>query len=353
MKKEELFRAIGEADEDMIADSQDIQKFQHKKRIWRNWKVWGTAVACLCFLVFALSIPNIKMTQMPDTDKRSQTNSTDKLVPETQGEAKSDSETELDKELAEDKNDGVTIPSIELPEETESVSMDMIGLIVYKGNVYTQAETFWKKEVEKIEPLLGEYLGSAKGTINEWSKQEEYATEFASTYYGDVYAVNGYDTDFRLLLVEEYEEDNGTTSKSAVMLEHLNGITLKTGTDLFEERLNISGNIDSVRYVSHSDWDLGNVGEKYYREMNCSDEQFEQFYDELLYSNFEFVYDSNPEIYDVKPQAHVYIRLKDGLTTEIRLIDGGYVGYQSFGVGGYCFVKMPGEAFDAILNACQ
>ena len=42
--------------------------------------------------------------------------------------------------------------------------------------------------------------------------------------------------------------------------------------------------------------------------------------------------------------------LSDGTTVELRLIEGGYVGYQELG---WYFVKMPGDVFDAVLAACQ
>ena len=49
-------------------------------------------------------------------------------------------------------------------------------------------------------------------------------------------------------------------------------------------------------------------------------------------------------------QGHLFFHMSDGTTVELRLIEGGYVGYQ--GLGWY-FVKMPGAAFDAVLAACS
>lgn len=49
-------------------------------------------------------------------------------------------------------------------------------------------------------------------------------------------------------------------------------------------------------------------------------------------------------------QGHLFCALSDGTTVELRLIEGGYVGYQELG---WYFVKMPGDVFDAVLAACQ
>ena len=56
------------------------------------------------------------------------------------------------------------------------------------------------------------------------------------------------------------------------------------------------------------------------------------------------------QIYDSAVQGHLFCALSDGTTVELRLIEGGYVGYQELG---WYFVKMPGDVFDAVLAACQ
>jgi hypothetical protein len=62
---------------------------------------------------------------------------------------------------------------------------------------------------ESAEYLLGEKLGTTKGNIDEWSKQDDYAVDFASTIEKrDVYAVKGYDKSFRIMT---YQKVNETT----------------------------------------------------------------------------------------------------------------------------------------------
>lgn len=150
----------------------------------------------------------------------------------------------------EAKKSLVYIPSIELPKES-NLQADMIGLIVYKGKIYTQAESFQGQNVNEINNLVGNRIGYAKGNIDEWSKQEEYAEEFAGTVLGNVYTVNGYSEDFRICIKESYKDDNGNTIDYINFYENLNGIGLNTGKDLFKDRLKLEENWDYVKYMTH------------------------------------------------------------------------------------------------------
>ena len=96
-----------------------------------------------------------------------------------------------------------------LPDTQDGVTADIIGCLVYRGKVYVQGESYTGKELEKAEGLVGQYLGEAKGSFSEWSKQEKWATEFASTYSGSVYTVEGYDADFRLCILKTGEARRG------------------------------------------------------------------------------------------------------------------------------------------------
>lgn len=72
--------------------------------------------------------------------------------------------------------------SVNLPENTSGAEMDLIGCLVYKGKVYTQSTDLYTYNSVIADQLVGEYIGEAKGTLDCWSSQEDWATEFASTY---------------------------------------------------------------------------------------------------------------------------------------------------------------------------
>ena len=55
-------------------------------------------------------------------------------------------------------------------------------------------------------------------------------------------------------------------------------------------------------------------------------------------------------IYRTDNQIHLYIQLDDGLKVHMRLIEGGYVGYQSLG---WYFVKIPEDIFNKVFEACS
>ena len=139
----------------------------------------------------------------------------------------------------------VKIPAIQLPKDTSNA--DMIGLIVYKGKIYTETST----EINAVEAkaIISDKLGTTKGGIDEWSKRIAYNIEFASTIGKiDVYSVRGYDQDFRIMVYQE-QSDN----QYAAFYENLNGITISSGEDVFG-KLNIVGNVSSAQWRAFDDW---------------------------------------------------------------------------------------------------
>ncbi len=132
-------------------------------------------------------------------------------------------------------------------------------------------------------------------------------------------------------------------------LDNYDGIGLNTGSDLFEDRLHIPGNVVGVTYRTHSDWN-----EDIPRNLDLTGvtaEQFDEFLAELCKSPFVRIdHKTDTGFYDVEPQGHLYLEMRDGTIVELRLFEGGYVGCRNLG---WVFVKMPGELFELVLGACQ
>lgn len=231
--------------------------------------------------------------------------------------------------------EGIYINPVELPKEN-GVTMDMIGLVVYKGKVYTQ-DGFLECDEATKKALVGEYLGTASGTIDEWSKDKEYQKEFASSVPGDVYTVNGYDKSFRICIPEM----NGMIA----FYSNLNDLRLKVGKELYGDRLNLIKNYVEVTYQTHDDWDNGRAENHSFDKETQEDMQ--SFLEDLYQSPFVDLGDSNMELYESK-QVHLYFKMKDGTTQEVRLFEGGYVSYSY--MGGVC-VKMQGKPFEKIFEA--
>lgn len=329
MNGNELFEKMSLIEDELIeaAETAGAKKSKKKERIRKRLglKRWSClAAACICVLIVSISMvepwqnQNPKNTQQPSSD-----------VAET---------------------GSISIPAIQLP-KGDGEEYDMIGLIVYQGRIYTQVEWYEGEKATAIRGLVGERLGFAKGNIDEWSDQKDYAEEFAGTAYGDVYAVNGYSTQFRICIYEQYSTDESEEVVDHInFYENLNGISLTTGADLFEERLKMQENWKAVQYQTHESWNnaLGEMNEL----AGITDTKINDFFTEL--NSAEFVDMTGTDIYhwtdmNQTRQTHLYVTLTDGTYVELRLLEGGYVGYQ--GLGWY-FVKMPGNAFDLIFEAC-
>ena len=309
MKSDKLQDAIGEIRDDFIADA-DTKTAKKKNRIVQ----WGAMAACLCLAIIGV----MSLNNRPDTPQ---------VSPNTE-------------------KGTVYTDKIVLPEADGNVQVDMIGCLVYKGSVYTQSTDF-SDDASRVKHLIGDYIGEAKGTLDEWSTQDEYATELASTYTGSVYTVKGYSEDFRLCICTKCDDGEWIQ-----FLDNYDGIALRTGKDLFEDRFHIVGNIKQVTYLTHNDWNNAEPESRSFKKLDrITSEQLDEFVEQMCQSPFERIdYDKNPDLYEADRQGHLYLDLNDGTQVELRLIDGGYVGCQELG---WFFVKMPGELFDAVLNACN
>lgn len=240
---------------------------------------------------------------------------------------------------------GVTIPAVEYDPKEDYGTSDMISLVVYHGGIYTYTYAYEGEEAKKIKELMGECVGIANGGIDEWSDPSAYEEELAGTVSGKIYAVKGYDPEFRLCYEVEAPAEMGGGS-TIIFLERLNGITLAKGKELFEDRLHISENLEKIRWVSHASW---NMGGKAQEEAAISPELWSKFLSEVDQAGFvdmftPFIEDTKNDIYNTE-QAHLTLQMKDGTVILLRLFTGGYVGYD--GLGWY-FAKLPGETFDQV-----
>lgn len=312
MKKNKILESMEYVDDEIIEEADGYASAKKK----HGWLKYGVMAACFCLVLAGTFVVKKSLKPLPEENTPAQ----------------------------------LVIPSVELPNSSmeDSVMADMIGLVVYNGGIYTQAEDYYGDDATAVDALIGDYLGYASGTIDEWSKKEEYDKNFASTVSGKVYTVKGYDTDFRICIRAEVEDENGKPTLWIQFLTHLNGITLDTGADLFENRLHMQGNVKSIQWQSHADWDLGG---KNLRDLHLDSVCWEDFLNQI--DNGKFVYtwtdDMDQTIYDTSNQVHLILTMEDNTIVRLRLIEGGYVGYDALG---WYFVQIPGETFDAVYAAC-
>ena len=226
--------------------------------------------------------------------------------------------------------------NIELPKDVNA-SMDMIGLIVYQGRVYTQTgRTINPKSAENF---IDEKLGTTKGNISEWSKLSDYAVEFASSIGKEtVYSVRGYDKNFRIMT---YEKMSGTAY--AEFYECLNGITVKTGADVFN-KLKMENNIKTANYENFKSWNNNNQEYKKLTNLNTVNNLVNELKNTIPYTAESLSY-----LWDDKEGANrkfVYVTLNDGSEVQLNLFKDGYVYYNY----SHIFFKMQNEAFNNLWN---
>ncbi len=373
MKQDRLAHCIGGINDNYIDEAEAFQKNQR-----RPLRIWSKIAACAACLALLAVLPFTPLRSLISPGREQPNPPTDTLLnpsssagnssePASESNSKDDNLDTVDPPAGNNNevNSGSTfdqnnlggtlyVPAIELPEDFNPSSYAMRGLIVYNGHIYSQAQVYYDTDAEAIEDLVGDYLGHATDSIDEWSTREDYDTEFASTNTGDVYSVKGYDIGFRLCLVEKHTNESGGTVKEILFFERLNDIELSTGKDLFGDRLHIKDNWASARCQTYESWSDDSYGIDFRELSGVTDQQINDFIEELYNAPFEYTYDTladDPDFYQsYRYQPPLYLTMKDGTQVMLQLFEGGYVGYYHLN---WYYVKMPGETFDAIFAAYQ
>lgn len=222
---------------------------------------------------------------------------------------------------------------------TAPAAADMVPFVIYGGRMYERSQVL---EGDAAEELMGEYLFTSPGYIDEWSSPEEY-TDGTGSVAGDVYTVKGYDSAFRLCI----PLDGGELLE---LYDTLDGITLRTGEDLYGERLHLRENWREAEYQTHDDW---NSNEDTFRTPELTEEEIAAFIDALYAGEFEY-WGAGSETGDIYSlgleQKHLYFRLADGSSVELRLFENGLVKYTP--LPDRVLVDASGAAFDAVWAAC-
>lgn len=230
-------------------------------------------------------------------------------------------------------NGGLEIPILKLQKTTSNTSMSMIGLIVYNQKIYTQTSTDIIDE--HASDLLDEKIGTTKDNLDEWSKQNEYSVEFASTIgRTDVYTVKGYDKDFRIM---SYSEENGEINTE--FYESLNGMTVYSGQDILG-KLKISGNIINAQYRSFSDWNNSVDNFLPIQDRDILSSFAEELNHTIPYSR-ESVEKILGDFRNDENYKEMILYLKDHTKVTLVVIKGGYIRY---GISDIYF-KMDSEIF--------
>jgi hypothetical protein len=298
MKEERILDVLGKVDEKYIKEADPEVKAKRKAPAWTKWVAMA---ACLCFIV-AATIPLLQHQPAGNQDEAN------KIVV---------------------SENGVTIPKLDVSLSNNG-DADMIGFFIYHGNCYVQYEWF-----DNAESIVGEYLGTATGLIDEWTPKEGYV-ELAGSVRGDFYSVNGYDPNFMLCM----KYDDGQVSTYLCNT----GITIKYGSELYEDRLHLSENYSAVQFETQESWCYS---KDEFHSVNGDTKIIQSFLNALNAAEF-IPWTDVPEkegyttssIYDTEIY-HVYFQMDNGVFFHLRLYENGYVRFQ--GMSDICVQLAPDD----------
>ena len=273
MKGEQLLHALGEVDEDYLAQVDELRRIPPKKK--RH--TWIPMAACLC-LVAGVAAWALRGGMGMPSQGGDQTNSNG-ITESTQG---------------------IYVPplEVELPQAETEAMIDMIGFFIYQGRLYAQMDV-----VEQGQNLVGEQLGESSGTIDEWTPEDQYL-EGTGSIGGPFYEVKGYDPRYLLCMVHDY---------GVGLFWNNCDITVSTGADVLEEVFHLSDGI--VQAESDFQGDTGSMTQI------TQLEQLETWVDALSQTPAL----SSAETDMGQCLGHLYLTKADGVTVHLRLMGNGYV----------------------------
>ncbi len=232
-------------------------------------------------------------------------------------------------------DNGITIPKREVYlAKNDGVEMDMLAFFIYEGRVYISFGEYGNISDE----IVGEYLGTSTGMIDEWTPKDGYV-DFAGSIEGDFYSVNGYDKEFVLCM----KDAEGAVS----IFYNDNGITLYQSSDLFEERLHLKGNYVQAYYQNDKEW---NYGEGYHNVNSQDMNIIDSFVDALNSGSLISVDGNETNMYSLNQIYHLYLEMNNGIVLHFRLYEGGYVRFE--GVPGVR-VKIDETRFNELINILE
>ncbi|WP_239004771.1 hypothetical protein [Paenibacillus tepidiphilus] len=232
----------------------------------------------------------------------------------------------------------VVIPKMELPDMSSGAQMNMIALVVYQGNVYTQAAT--RIDSADAAALRGDKLGRTTGGIDEWSGKDAYIELASNIGETDIYAVKGYDTNFRIM---SYTEVDGQVF--AELYEQTNGITIGSGADLIG-KLSLEGRITSAQWESFASW---NNGLQQLVPLD-SGEALDRFVSALMAAGPLAAEPLTEQgIYDSEDRKVIYLTLEDQTRVELTLFGQGLVRYGNAPV----FFEIESGAFQSFWDSMK
>lgn len=224
-------------------------------------------------------------------------------------------------------------------EDTEEAMQESFFKLIYNSPKFTDGnhEKAW---------LIRVTINICKDMLRSvWHKRvvkmediEVYYNDPSNIGKQDIYTVNGYDKNFRIMT---YIKIDGVIESQ--FFECSNGITVKSGADIFD-KLKIEKNIKTSKYENYESWN--NSKQQYFKLTNI--QLLNNFVEELknttpyTQESLSYLFNDNGET----NQKFIYVFLNDGSQVELRLFKDGYIYYAS----SHIFFKMENPLFNKLWN---
>ena len=202
----------------------------------------------------------------------------------------------------------------------KDVQMDMLAFFIYEGRCYVQ-DTYYEEGFS----LVGDYVGTSVGLIDEWTSEDGYV-DYAGSISGKFYEVKGYDPEFMLCM----KFDNGAVETFI----HNNGISLGKGSELIEDRLHLQDNVEKVTFKTQKEWDTSLSNEKNHVLSEEYHELMERFLESFASDDFVHIKDTPLDVngaysyHHNEKNYHISFHTKDGLQFEFTLYEDGYTSFR-------------------------
>lgn len=349
----------------------DIPEKVERLRFMKSWRKWMTLAASFCVLIAGSWIygnyiksadmskeenvsQQYSISEYADPSKDTESSLSREEAEETANAQDSDNSAEQEiiksedlsafihlpmQEMLPKEEEGITIPKMEVSLKKENeFACDMIGFFIHEGRCYVQYEY-----VKSGADFVGECVGTVEGLIDEWTPEDGYV-DGAGTFTGKIYEVEGVDPEFMLCTVW----DDGVVETYI----NNNGITLKKGSDLVDDRLHLRNNYKRVSFQTD---------EEYSNTLNepipLSEEDYELF-DRFLdsFSDNDFAYVEGKSYYpfggdlDNSHIYHLYFTTENGLILRFSLLGDGYVCFPW--LNGVC-VQIDQNIYDEVVEVLQ
>lgn len=305
MKSKRILHALGQVDEFYVNEAANVTPRPKKHHLTR----WGALAACLCLVAGGAFF---------FTNKTGSSRSYDSFPDEVIV-----------------SEDGVTIPPTKatLGEEDGVEYCWAYAFFIYQGHCYKSYN--W---VYSDSDLIGEHLGYVTGMIDLWTPKKGYV-ELAGNTKGDFYSVKGYDPEFMLCM----RDSSGVIR----IFINDNNLTLKYCSDLLENRFRISSNLKELVYQNHNSWNYSK-GELYTLNNTRAISDFIALLNQGTFiPETQALLPNGAEYLSQAALYHVDLRMSNGTTVELTLVEGGYI---DFGIyfPGVC-LKVDEAKFDELI----